>query len=325
MIACLDTLVLLREACENASPNACYINDLPGYPEKAFELVTNKGDKTGEAIWSKIKRRASKTLIADFEAQMSGKFESRTIVENIHTGVWSQPFQSLPSEAKYTGEYINLTGSQNLIVYIEKAQIYTQGAVSDYLYVFDLETGKNIDTIPFASTEAGFLDVEINKTYGYRKLLIAYDKSAVQSRRVDEYGYDYYSDMCTPCKCTASTGRAVSVDLSEDVIYRNLDYVSDSGLIVNYSIQCGLSNWICKNANRVSDVFQLLLGLELATEIAASDRVNEATLSDSVDAFAEYCTKGYSKRLKNLVKGVKITDSVCMPCKSSIRKVGIHP
>lgn len=319
--SCLYDLVQWRDICTSDSPTSIFINDLPGFPEDAFELLTDKNFDTGEKVWAKLQKRALLKLTTAISTTLNEKFEARTIIETIETGRWKQPFEALPTENYWKGLYLDISGSKNLQIYVQNVQLYTPIAATDSIRVFNLDTGALLDTINF-TISAGFQTISIEKAYEGNRIFLAYDGALIPSREVYQHGESYYDEVCEPCKCKVTQGYEVKVLKSGDVIYHNLDYEYSSGMIANYSIQCSLNNWICRNKNHFQLTLQMLLGLEMGVEISASERVNELTLrsEEKLDAFLDYCNNGYKATLKNFLKGVKIKDRICVPCAPKVMK-----
>lgn len=327
MLDCLDNKVVWREVCETPTGSELLINDLPGYPTKAFELLTNQDAITAEKVWQKLQRRAKYSIKSDIEAALSNRFQVRTIVDNITTGYWKDPQVQHDLTSELRGEYISLIDSDNLSVYIESVEVYANGTEDDSIYIYDLERGTLIESIDYTFASAGFYTVEINKSYTARKLFVCYDGSVLQSNLTEQSGEGYFKNICEPCGCTATRSMSGYIDKADTKLFSNMLFRQSSGIRVKYSLQCSLDNWICQNANRIANAYLYLLGVEIATEIMSSDRVNEVTLmhEDKLDAFVSYCHSGYEKELASLSKGAQIKDLVCMPCGSAIKKIIFHP
>lgn len=327
MLDCLDNKVVWKEVCETLTGSELLINDLPGYPTKAFELLTNQDAITAEKVWQKLQRRAKQSIKSDIEAALSNRFHVRTIVDNITTSYWKDPhtFNNLENELK--GVYISLIDSENLSVYVESVEVYSAAFEVDFIYIYDLERGELLDSIPYTFNTSGFFTIEINKSYSARKLFVCYDSSILSSYVTRPNGEEYYKNICEPCGCQATNSTPGYIDKADDKVFSNFFARAGSGIRVKYSLQCSLDNWICQNANRAANAYLYLLGLEIATEIMSSDRVNEVTLmhEDKLDAFAAYCDSGYKKELKNLSQGTQIKDPVCMPCGATVKKIIFHP
>lgn len=323
MLECLENKVIWKDACDTVQSGVFYINDLPGYPSGAFELLTNNDTQTAKDVYKKVQRRSKQAFKTAIETSMSERFQVQTIVSSIRTGTWQQPYESVPLGSGSKGECISLVSSDNLQVFIESVSLYVQGAVSEKIYFQDLETGQKITEVDFSATEAGFVTIPVNEVFTARKLFVYYDQSVISSRIVGSQTDQYYTRICKPCGCRATSSSPATSSLSSNMSYSDLSLGGFSSMIINYSLQCGLDRWICQNANRLAPLYMYWLGIELATEILASPRVNEVTLQDpeKIDAFAAYCNTQYEAGLKQLSKGAQIKDSVCVPCTPKVQKV----
>lgn len=328
---CLYNLVQWRDVCTADSRATTYVNDLPGFPVDAFELLADRDFDTGQKVWDKIQKRAAQTLVDDIQGRISATYKIKSILSDVVTGRWVQPFAPTAIEGYYRGIYVNLQGSENLELHIGSIRLYVGNYVDTQIdsniHIYNLDTGELLESFPFSSNQNGFLVVPINKTYTGYSIGVFWDQSEIQSRTTEDQNRAYYDNKCKSCcSHTITSGQPIRIAKSGEIIRDNIEHVSNAGAILSYSVMCGLSNWICINKGPLTSIYQHLLGLELAVEIMASRRVNSVTLaSDQLEAFADYCNKGYRAKLENFTNGLTMKDPICAPCSPKIQKIALLP
>lgn len=322
---CLYNLVSLRGVCETDDPNTLFVNDLPGVDLDLFENLTSPAFKTKAEVFSRIEKTAIHRLYNSVNDKLSGRFEIRSIVSGVETGVWRQPFSLLQAENNLTGVYIDLRGSRNLHLTLDHVKLYVGNPsgfpINSAIHIYDLETGQKVGEQAFTASQEGFIRVEINKRYLAKRIFVCYDSSEIQSYRTDEHTSAYLERFYNNYACSLSGSGVARIAKGQQMIYDNVSFEGTSGMIANYTVGCSLENWMCENRERLRQPLLYLMGIELAENLIVSPRVNEGTLdSDRVDGIAAYCNTQFNSSLDSFLRGVRIDDPICTKCKSKVKK-----
>lgn len=320
---CLYDTIGLAAICDTENQCSRYLNDLPGIESGSFEDLTSEARSTYVEILNKVKRRTIRGFYADVVDAFSGKFVPDYLVSNVLTGEWEQPFSTLSLAAELQGTAIINTRSRYLESHIQSAEIYVANApVSDFVYVYDLDRGTLLDSFPLVAASNGFVTVEINTRYTASRLFVCYDANVVQSRETTYYNAAYYDHICKPCGCTFTYGTPGFIAAGEEVIHYNFSTRSNPGIILKYSVGCGLETFICEQQERLGDALLYKMGIEFFIEVIASPRVNVTTLieKEKLDSLMGYCQANYEKSLKGFASGTTINDPLCMVCKQKVQK-----
>lgn len=330
-------LVQWRDICQTDLKSIPYVNDLPGFPVDAFELLSDKDFDTAQKVWNKIQKRATQFLVADISACLRDISGQKSVVKEETTGKWVDPASQTTIENYLRGNRIILDGSENIELYIHHIKIYVENYVDtdidSSIEIYDMSEDQLVESISFTATQNGMLTIPIGKTYRSKSIAVLWDSSEIQSRQTaDNTGqsdcYSCQDEYRNHVQRSAKIShiQPVRFDKSLNVSTDTLEKVDNSGLIVKYSVNCGLTDWLYKNKGILTNIYQLALGVEIATEIAASRRINEVTLaSEQLDEFAQYCNNGYQSQIEKFVKKAEINDPLCVPCRSKVRKISFLP
>lgn len=333
--SCLSGLVGIKGRCETINLTSQYIDDLPNISSKFLELLTADWHNDADKVFEKVERRGidnfyQKIISAYAEKKQAGaSFILKSLLSQVETGTWYQPFETLSLESKWVGTRLYMQHSDNLEMHVETIEIYNASGspVVSEIKVFDLERGTELDSISYTAPANAYYIIDVFKRYHAKKILVAYDKAAIQSRRTKGFGLGYYHKSCEPCGSFLSYGNYVEVDKASQVIDLNMAGNSTGGMVVKYSVGCSLEPWICRMKTYLAPILRYQIGLELFMELIGSSRVNEITSisPNEYNLIMNYFDKNLTEGVNNFVLSNPIQDSICTECIAPAKRTAFIP
>ena len=318
MISCLENYIGLFEV---TTPNSGrYVNELAGIDTTKFGLVRKEEEATVLSAWNKVESRAIRRFEKSLMTWAMKYYKHYSYINNAVTGYYDQN-NTATTGANYTGWFFDSSGYyKNLKLVIPWIDLYSTGAVSSTIKIFNAVTGDEIDSITH-SFVAGINRVTIRKEYPvwkYPKLFIAYDESEVSTIKADDMGWG--SGISVVAK---------TVSKSASIVSANLSGVSGQGLVVAFNMECSLDNYICQRLSLFEEAYLYALGIEFCQEVIFSDRISSYTLLDRDDAkeLRTQLTEDYDSILKGILTGLKIDykSDCCFECEREVNYKLIHP
>lgn len=321
---CLGSTIAMRGLCESRSECTVYLNDIRGITNQMVEMLVSDDHPTAQGVIDSIVAEAAPDFVQLVKGKIGETVTEKTIIRSVNTSRWRTPHTAIPTQANtYLGEMIYVDESPYLYVFIQYAQLYSDGTggASESLFVYDLDTGLVLDTFSFDNSVAGFVTVTINTRYvGARRVAALYNSANVSSIEVDEYGIGYYHDVCKPCGCHATHAVCVSFDSTQPIVYSNQTGAQNCGMRLVYSIGCSIEPYICMNLSTFAHGFKYRVAMGLLDEVVASYRINQATLIDEkeMESLFEKMAAGLDRWLGNLTTGSLPKCEICFACSDKV-------
>jgi hypothetical protein len=323
---CIGDTIALKGLCESRADCTVYLNDVRGVTNQMLELLVSDDQPTASDVLASLIAEAAPAFVQLVKNSIGASKKEKTIISTINTARWRTPHTPIPVEAdKLRGTIIRLEKSPYLYANIADVELYSDGsgAASENLFVYDLDTGELLDTFAFDNATVGFKSIRIGtKYFGIRKILVAYDASVTATLEIDQHGAGYYENLCKSCACTATFATCAEFDSTGPILYSARTDAINCGMRIQYSIGCSIEPFICINREEFGHGFKYAVAMELFSEVEASSRINEATLTDSEERSRLFERAGTKLNIfmDNISKNVMPDCSICFPCAESLTR-----
>lgn len=317
-ITCLNNFITLRGVCSEVTPiSGNYINDLAGVDLDTLANISSKEQASLKGVWDEIYRRSLNELEGDILVKMQKYIKSRILVENNLTGYFLNPFEVESATAYKKGVAIETDGSKNMILTINSIEFYTTSAISDFIYIYDYNTGQLLDQVAISTTANTINTIQINKSYDLygsnRSFFVSYNGALTASIKTN-ISPIYEKSPYYPIVRGAS--------VSGSVVESNMSFDSNSaGMLVNFSLECSINKFICSIRNLLTQALLNKLGQQIMIERLTTQRFNEYTSinTERTVELRDYYKLRYDEQLSAVLDNVQPEgDGICFKCNKSI-------
>ncbi len=308
MIDCLNNYIGVRNLAGYSNPDSGYfINDLQGITTNQLNEIADDDSEYDDIArgWQDIYARSTRLIESDLRSEMKKNFKKFSYFQTNITGQIDSNKDIDPSN-NYNGWRFNFGFLQkNLSITLSKFDIFLREDADFDLYIFDLNTGKQLFTMSFSGSE-GYNTFNLDKVYAthrYTDLYVAYDASQVSTKRMLEYYPGPYT----------TSGQ---ISKSASLLTGNFDG-ENTGMSLTYSLQCSVNNFFCQRVEWFKDAFLYKLGVEFCNERIYSDRINRYTLMNRDDAtqLRTELEARYQQLITNSLNDIQVTDNdYCFEC-----------
>lgn len=314
MISCLSNYIGIRNVAGYQNPESgVFINNLPGISTDILEDISQDDEYTIQMAWEGILDRAILRFESDVNTWASKYFLNYSLSGQNITGHYDDN-EAIATSNNYNGWYFDLLSySPNLALNINSVELYTANSVSSSIRIYNATTGKLLDEIQFTSVAEEINVIYIAKEYPlwkYPNLFICYDENMIQTIETDDLFIGQFDFLS---RRKVGTGTAPTK--------ANLIAADDTGLILNYSLNCSIDNFICHRRDFFKEPFWYLLGVEFCNERIYSDRINRYTLlnQDEADKLRNQLEAAYTDKMNGKLKGLKMTENDdCFVCNKAV-------
>ena len=311
---CLDNFIGVRGLCEDVTPDSgLYINDLPQISLKMLNDIADSDHKNFSGVFTSCKTLAFNEFQSDVMIRTQKFFKTNVLLEKSNSGQYEKPYSTITKGTEYRGLSIKIRDnvSDYLSIFINTIQVYFTEVLEVDFLVYNTLDGSLIDTISHTST-VGMNRININKsypTYGQdTNIFICYDATLIDTIEVDNND-----------DSTTAIVQGGKVTVGQSVIDANLTTGNDSfGMVVNYNIQCDISEFICTNRDLFKFAIWWKIGEAIMFERMTSNRLNKFTIfktPEELKELWEYYGRKYSEIMDSIVPNLNQTeDGVCFEC-----------
>jgi hypothetical protein len=314
MISCLTDYIGLRDV-QNSPSSGLYVNDLPGITTQQFTDTRSQEIAALESEWDAIEKRAIRGFESDLKFHLRKYFKNHQTIGTEVTGYVDDDVVVDHGAGVYSGVLIDFYGqSENLKINVNKAKLYLTGAATFNVKIFDANTGTELFTKSVSGT-AGLNEVDIFQeftVYDYNRLFVCYDTVLP---------YKMY-DVPAPWVVSSQKISTSSTILHEDMTG------DETGIAVNYSIKCGIDEFVCNRLDLFEESYLYRLGIEFLKQAHYSDRFNRYTLlgRERREEMLMDFKEQYKENLDSALKDLKVRDDgVCFICNKAINQKVLIP
>lgn len=308
-------LVGIRDYINCPHPeNVLFINDIPGLTLKVASQIANEEKRTGYNFLNDKIIHASKLIINKFDHLSARFFDVNSVIESKEIS----SFGTATNEPSNTERGLILSKPQS-----ETAKIYIEE-----LYIKTVESG---------IVEVKIYDGDITKTYEVSVIgnktnatTIRYKcKSNTVKILFNQELYTTYScEIGGSSSCRSCGGKKANKSLT----ITGWDGISQNqkcyGLGVLANVQCFSEEVICQLLPRMAFMILYQAGVEICTEMLASQRITPVVTfgKDKAEQILNYCASRLKEEEDNFTRTLptylKNTRGECFVCKGSQIKYG---
>ena len=312
MISCLSNFIGIQGVTGYDNPDSgVFVNGLQGISTDILDDIRQDEDYDLQNAWQDILNRSIRRLEGDINIWASKYYLNYSYMSNSITGNYDDN-TVLGTSTNYNGWYFDFwTYSKNLSLNISSIDLYSSTATDSDIRIYDANTGDLLYEKDHSFT-VGINKIFINQSFPlwkYPHLFVCYDQSEISTIKAKQFN-----------RGTLDTVSARSVSKSSSVVKDSLN-ASDTGLIVTYSLDCSIDNFVCNRRELFLESFWYLLGVEFCNERLFSDRVNRYTLLNRDEAFElrDQLKIDYAEKLNSILKGLQIQDDgICFECNKAV-------
>jgi hypothetical protein len=333
MSSCLDNIIAIDKRCSPETPSSgMYIQThLPGVTVKLADMAADEETASGIDLINEKITLAKDQILQDVREFLAPYMRVNSVIESETVGYYHDNLETVAADVGYRkGIQVKIDHYPYLEFYINsiKLQSATSGATS--IYIYNLITGKLLDTIAITTVADVPTEVIVQKAYKTDKqklnLFIAIDGAATTYKSSLAYGQ--IAGNCSSCSGGYRNSYAVfnNIMISSAGSYTETNKRSTtytSGLSINYSINCTVENFVCNMSNLFAWPILQKTGAELMRELMYSRRLNSIILIDKNmnEKMREEFDAEYVKSMERILKNVSIPDNACFKCNQKIRSV----
>lgn len=326
---CLDNLVGIKKGeCTPTAPDSgLYLDDLPFIDIETANAGANGSNVTGlKLIQNKISE-AGQFVAQNIFTHFAGVIKTESIIDNANVGFYQDDLVVTASEAaKYIGIQFKLSTQNSFELFISSLSIQSDTTVTVPILVFNLLTGKQIDTFNISAVADTIVTVDLFKKYGSHSqklnLFFCYDASLT-----GYYQSNVYVDGNSCGSCGGSPG-LVSVSgqklsqASQKIDSNLTDMSGTGGLSITYSLNCTIEPYICSIKNVLAWAIRHQAAILILTELLYSKRVNGVTITYNGDikALREELKLEFAMSMDRILQNLPPADGICFKCNPKISK-----
>lgn len=327
---CFENLIWIKNACETITPSSgLYLDDLDISIDELNKIL-DETDGTPELYIKRKIEFAWMAMCSEINTHFAKYFVQNPLLENQKIG-FPVANQSVVNGSNNVlkGIEIEMVNSRNYLdVFISSISVFADKTGTINVDVYDLITGKKIDTIAVDAIAGEISIAVINKTYkSTRKrlnLIFVYDSTGINSTKT--LLRDGYCGSCNGNQYSNRYAKFVGVMIGKDdpKMKSKLKTLTETGGIsIEYSVQCNTSDWLCTFSNILAMPLLYKLGSEISDKALTSNRTNKKTLidADKWQKRKDWFELKYRESLENMVQNIKPQTNDCFVCKSPIRTI----
>ncbi len=328
-VDCLKNVVGIDHTDNNDNPSSgLYMSTLEGielnvadksHPDKSKtgkNLIQQKIDEAGLEVKNRINDHIKPYMV------------KRSVLRNNNVGHYKPNLEAVSSESGVLkGIFIDIDRSPYLEFYLNTITIQLDSDVSVDVEVWDLMTGKKLDTITISAKQDEHTKSVVNNSYvtdGQRtQLFIGYDAGVAGT-----YETHIHKTMagCRSCDRYYSnefgTFSGQKIKKSDSKIQDNLDPINGSaGLSLDYSISCTAEQFVCNMANQIAWPMRYKAAQRIMLEMQVSKRLNSIVNihGDTADFLQQFFEGRYEESMERVLQNMVIPADFCFACNQQIK------
>lgn len=320
---CLKNLVHYWDGCSPKLANTTYIDELAGFENELLRDLTTGSRPDEFSVLENAKLRASRRLENDIYFNLDGRTSINSIVDNQRAGYYGEVRNGLNSSnylKKGIGIFYN--GNAGFKIRINNISIGARITAPITVEVLD---GHNPAIVLNTFTINAVADTIVN-------LPVNYVFTSTNARwgvvfAISTIFATLETKIAKSLKCsTCPDAEPICLDgytMASGVVFKSggklQNRVDTGGLSVDYSIECDLSQYICRSAGRFTEAMLYATGVELMTEALHSRSLNTTTLlnRERLEENRSELANLYSVALKSIVNNWQMPNDACF-CKQPL-------
>lgn len=339
---CLTDLIGIRGECSPVVPSSgLFIDDLVNIDKNKAEKIMDK-ESNGFA-WIKTRiNEAGIQVSKEVETHFYSHFRRESIIENDTIGYYRENTPTVAADAaKERGIRIKLDYKDNFSIFIRDITLYitTSGAVS--VKIYNVITGKVLDTISIITVADVPTTKIINKTYTSENQIL--HLAILYEQTMTAYSTNLDFGSCVSCgqyyrnKYIQAFGAEVRT--GETKINSNISQKSNTfGMVVNYGLNCDIEPFLCNHMNVLANPIRYKAAAEILRHAKFSTRINSFIFgyNEKIDELVDYYEEQYMGYMygkflqggsaavpgkqvqKGIIDKLALPNSICWKCDKRI-------
>lgn len=328
-MSCLDNVIGIRAKCTADTPDAnLFFEDLTGMNlRKADSATDSRFDSGLDLVQQKI-NMAIKYVETRVRSFYDPKIRTYSVVDNDVLGIFRDDLREIPQAPFLKGIQLDLCETPHFKLFISRLTLFVNTTGDVDVKVYDLVTGKVLDTITVPAVAGEKVTVNIYKEYESQgnllNLLVAYDATAIES-------FDTHlrssNRNCRNCrnnfryhnKLYASGAKIAT---GAEIIHKNVKNSGDtSGLSLTYSLQCSSGDQICSMKNLLAWPLLHKAGQLVLEEMENTTQLNSTVViyADEIKELREKFEDEFEKSFTEVLENARLPENECFKCKPRIR------
>jgi hypothetical protein len=292
-MSCLDNIIGIDKKCSPDTPSSgLYLQNLPGVTVKLADVAADEETASGVDLINEKITYAKDQILQDVREYLLPHMKVNSVIESETVGYYHDNLESVAADVGYRkGIQIKIDHYPYLEFYINSIKLQSASSGATSIYIYNLTTGKLLDTIAITTVADVPTEVIVQKAY-----------------KTDSYAV--FNNIMI------SSGGAFIESNKRSTTYT-------SGLSVNYSINCSIENFVCNMSNLFAWPILQKTGAELMRELMFSRRLNSIIIIDKAknEQMREEFDAEYVKSMDRILKNISIPDDVCFKCKQRVKNV----
>lgn len=327
---CLNDLVGIKNTCETpVSKSGLWLQDLKGFSLKLADAAIDEETSSGLELIREKYIFAQNAILAQFRAQFQDKIRSGSVISNDTIGYYPEKLKVIIKDnTVLKGIKIEIKNQAYLEIFISSIGLLFKDAVVAPIEIYNLITGKLLDTFEIETIAGEPTYISVNKSYPTQNqrlvLFIAFDAG------LSDY-YDSSLSKSGPSCCGQNTtsnpysnvGGIKISKASQKITGNGLSTPGTSGLTVDYSLNCNVDNLLCSVAGKFAWPLLHKWGAEIMDELIFSRRLNSIiTIDRSLNQqLKDEYEEEYLSSMSALFNNMKMPNDICFSCNARSRKV----
>lgn len=324
---CLAEKIGIRNVCEDQNVKF-YINDLEGVTLNFTESINDEA-QNGVELLERKKQLAQELIKNDIQNAFGDKIISKSLVESDVVGYYNQDLKTVSSiPGKHGGVLIESNDYTYKEIYISRVFVNLATTTTIDLKVYDLMTGKIIKTVPVDAIANEPVEVNLDLTYYNNnqrvQLFVCWE---LTQDSID--GGVYQNGYCSTCGGNQKHSNSYlnfTGGIAEGPFTKSSFKSSGSiyGLSVEYSLNCSMESFICKNADSLSLPMLYKIGELLMAEARYSDLNNSFVLVNynQNEELLERFAGLYEETINNVFKRMDTPkNDPCFKCFGAMKRI----
>lgn len=324
-MSCFDNIISVEDC---STSTALYDLKELGIDKDFLNEITDKSFGDGLTLGAAKIAFARKHILNAINTHFASAFKSKSIIENRAIGYSEDDLRTRLGQ-NYRGIEIAINGYNDFIdLYIHKIRLHIDTSQVTEIKVFDLITGKEINSFNITSVAKDISEVQIDTTFqaerNLMRLAFVYDATGINS-----YKTSIKAGYCGGC--TDYTGvnafmtvRGIEAPIQAEIVKSDLTSIGHtSGMFIDYSLQCNKEEWMCRYRNLLAEPMLYKAGAEIYSFAALqTERINNSLAYDreTMLAIRDEFEMKYREALDNIIQNMSVPDdSKCFKCKKILK------
>lgn len=330
---CFENIIGLRDTQPAIIPTSGFFIDDAGIPRNELDEYATEEFTDGPDLFIKKMNFSIHEVVSKVHTVMNPKYRANSVIENMRIGFFQDNLKMVAPIPGYLRllkfELLNSDSYVDLNINEISLMVNYDGDVD--VTVFDLITGKNIDTITIPCKANERSTVYPLKSYKSTRqkmnLIFAYDSGTIESNTT----WLMRNGSCTGCNGDRNYKNQYiritpgKIDSTAAKIDSNVVATSDTGgLSIVYNLSCNHYEWLCsvqkiialpilwKTAEKIMEHAALVVPGQQMTPRTQSSHLLYARMR----AYQENFNQSFDEAMKNIALP---TDAKCFVCNNRIR------